>query len=78
MTMIELDSRRRASLKQIAQHERYLVDVEDDGTIVLTPAVVMSAVEAQLMARKDILDSVDKNRAAGLPGRPDRPIRKLS
>lgn len=43
---IELDSRRRASLARIARHTRYLVKVEDDGVIVLTPAVVMTEAEA--------------------------------
>lgn len=74
MTLIELDSCSRASLKQIAKHERYLVEVEGDGTIVLTPAVVMSTAEALLMGRGDILGQVEANRAAGLPGRRTRPV----
>ena len=78
MTLIELDSRSRASLKQIAKHERYLVEVEGDGTIVLTPAVVMSTAEARLMGRGDILGQVDANRAAGLPGKRTRPVRHTS
>jgi len=78
MTLIELDSRKRASLKLIAKHERYLVEVEGDGTIVLTPAVVMSTSEARLMERGDILEQVDANRAAGLPGKRTRPVRHTS
>lgn len=74
--LIELDSRSRASLKALATHDRYIAEVEGDGTIVLTPAVVMSAAEARLMERPDILDRVEQNRAAGLPGKRTRPTRR--
>jgi len=49
-TLLEVDARGRISIGSLATHDRYLVQVEDDGTIVLTPAVVMSAVEARLHA----------------------------
>jgi hypothetical protein len=49
-TLLELDSRRRLSLGQIAKHDRYLAEIEQDGTIVLTPAVVMTEAEARLLA----------------------------
>jgi hypothetical protein len=39
--LVELDSRRRVSLGKLAAHDRYLVRVESDGTIVLTPAQVV-------------------------------------
>ena len=45
-TLLELDTRRRISLGQIAKHDRYLAVAEADGTIVLTPAVVMTEAEA--------------------------------
>lgn len=44
--LLELDSRRRASLGRIAKHAFYFVRVEEDGTIVLTPALVMTPQEA--------------------------------
>lgn len=47
-SLLEVDSRRRISLGSLAEHARYLVEVEDDGVIVLTPAVVMSVAEARL------------------------------
>lgn len=75
MTLIELDSRSRASLKALASHDRYIAEVEGDGTIVLTPAIVMSATEARLMERPDILDGIETNRAAGYPGKRTRPER---
>ena len=40
--LVELDSRRRISLGQLARHDRYIVTQEPDGTLVLTPAVVMA------------------------------------
>jgi hypothetical protein len=41
--MVELDSRRRLSLAKIArpEHNRFLVTVEADGTIILEPAKVL-------------------------------------
>lgn len=47
--LIELDSRKRAPLRQHARHDRYFVSEEPDGTIVLTPAVVMTEAEARLL-----------------------------
>ena len=58
-TVLEVDSRRRISLGALATHDRYLVEVEDDGTIVLTPAVVMSVAQANLMAAPATSDQID-------------------
>jgi hypothetical protein len=44
MKLLEVDSRRRVSLGPLAKSELYLVEVEEDGTIILTPAVVVPAV----------------------------------
>lgn len=74
--VIELDARHRASLGALASYDRYLAKVETDGTIVLTPAVVLSAAEAALLERPDIIQGIESNRAAGLPGRRQRPSRK--
>jgi hypothetical protein len=42
--LLEVDSRRRISLGSlVGEHARYLVTVEDDGVIVLTPAAVIEA-----------------------------------
>lgn len=43
--LITLDARRRASLSGLGrpEHHRYLVAVDPDGTITLTPAVVVAA-----------------------------------
>lgn len=47
--LIELDSRKRAALGRLAHHDRYLAREEPDGTVVLTPAVVMPKLEAELL-----------------------------
>jgi hypothetical protein len=39
--LLELDGRRRISLGALATHNYYLIDVQDDGVIVLTPANVI-------------------------------------
>ena len=45
--LIELDSRRRCSLGKIGhpEHTRYLATTQRDGTMILTPAVVLPASE---------------------------------
>jgi hypothetical protein len=54
--IVELDSRRRLSLGKIGnpEHTHYYVAVADDGTITLTPAVIMSAQEAKLLAHPEL------------------------
>ena len=47
--LVELDSRRRAALGRLAHHDRYLVTEEPDGTLIFTPAVVMTDLEAKLL-----------------------------
>jgi hypothetical protein len=59
-SMLEVDSRRRISLGPLAKHDRYLVYVEEDGTIVLTPAVVMSAAQARLLAAAETSGKIDE------------------
>lgn len=41
--LIEVDSRRRIHLGDMAKHHRYLAHTEPDGTVILTPAVVVPA-----------------------------------
>lgn len=52
--LMTLDGRGRISLGELARHERYLVNVEQDGTIVLTPAVVMSVAQAAFTAAPEL------------------------
>lgn len=49
--MVEADGRGRVSLARLGNlHPRYLAAVAEDGTITLTPAVVISAAEAARLA----------------------------
>jgi len=59
-TLIELDDRRRASLGKVGRHRRYLAHEEPDGTLVLVPAVVMSDVQARLLAAPDVMTEIDR------------------
>src|SRR5437879_3960869 len=69
-TLIELDSRRRASLAKLAKHDRYLASEEPDGTIVLVPAVVITELEAHFRANPDLVARVKDNMA-----HPERRVR---
>ncbi len=63
--IVELDSRRRASLAPIgrAEHTRYLAH----GSIILEPAVVLSEIEASFLRNRDLVAAIEDNRA-----RPER------
>jgi prophage tail gpP-like protein len=61
--LLELDSRRRISLGQLARHDRYLVTAEPDGTLVLTPAVVMTETEARLLQNPELVERIKANLA---------------
>lgn len=41
--LLELDARGRVSLGRLAAHRRYLVTVQDNGQILLTPVTVLPA-----------------------------------
>jgi hypothetical protein len=60
--LIELDERRRASFGKIGrpEHRRYLVHEENDGTLVLHPAVVMTETEARLLANPELTEQIEK------------------
>lgn len=54
-TLVEVDARRRIAVGKlgIEPHARFLVDVADDGTVTLTPARVLSALEAKFIESGD-------------------------
>jgi len=62
--LVEVDSRRRVTLGQHARHQRYLITSESDGTVILTPAVVVSELEARLLRRPDLVEKVRADLAA--------------
>jgi hypothetical protein len=50
--LVELDAKRRVALGRLERHSdiRYMARDEPDGTVVLTPAIVMPASQARFMA----------------------------
>lgn len=63
--LVELDGRRRVALGKIgnAEHTRYLVTEESDGTIILTPAVVMTQHEAALLRQPELVAKIKADKA---------------
>jgi len=63
-TLIELDARRRASFGRVGrpEHTRYLVSEEDDGTLVLTPATIVSDLEARFLQDPAVLTRIEDDR----------------
>ena len=63
--LVELDSRRRVALGRLGnpEHSRYLVTEQPDGTLVFTPAVVMTAHEAALLRHPELVERIEADRA---------------
>lgn len=70
---IELDDRRRVSLGKVghSEHRRYLARTQPDGTIVLTPAVILSEAESRLRRNPKVLDAIRESRE-----HPERLVRR--
>ena len=64
MTMgkLILDPRRRTSLAKFGRKEdlEYLVDEQPDGTLVLTPAVTISATELAILQDPELRESLTR------------------
>ena len=65
--LVTLQDRSRANLGKLAEHDRYLVHREPDGTLIWEPAEVMSVNEARLLADDALMKVIAENRAD--PGR---------
>lgn len=74
--LVELDSRRRTALGKIGRHQRYLVTEEHDGTLIWSPAVVLTEAEARLRANPELLERIEHDMAHSDGGTTDRPRRK--
>jgi len=61
--LVELDERKRVALARFARHDRYLLTVEPGGTLILTPAVVMSTAEAEYLANPALAAQVEDARS---------------
>ena len=60
--LVTLQDRSRANLGTLAEHDRYLVHREPDGTLIWEPAEVMSASEARLLSDENLKAVVAANR----------------
>jgi hypothetical protein len=62
--LIELDDRRRVSLGKLGrpEHRRYLAAQHPDGTIVLTPAAVITELEARFLANRALVERIEDDR----------------
>ena len=62
--LVELDARRRVALGRLGkpEHDRYLVSEHADGTLVFTPAVVMTAHEAALLRHPELVEQIEADR----------------
>lgn len=71
--LIELDDRRRVSLGKLGrpEHRRYLATEHPDGTIIFTPAVVMSELEARFLANRALVERIEDDRR-----HPERLVRR--
>lgn len=61
--LVTLQDRSRANLGKLAEHDRYLVHREPDGTLIWEPAEVLSVTEARLLADENLKEVVAANRA---------------
>ena len=62
--LVTLQDRSRVNLGKLAEHDRYLVHREPDGTLIWEPAEVMSVAEARLRADEGLMKVIAENRAA--------------
>jgi hypothetical protein len=55
-----VDERGRTSLARVRSHDydRYLVEEFDDGTLVLTPAVTISALELATLRNPEVMKAI--------------------
>lgn len=68
--VIELDDRRRVSLGRFGRHDRYLVREQEDGTLILEPAVVLTEAEAAFLANPALVALIEEERAHPERNRP--------
>jgi len=61
--VISVQSRGRANLGKLADHDRYLGHTEPDGMIILEPTEVISLTEKKLVADSALMASITESRA---------------
>lgn len=61
--LVTLQDRSRANLGKLAEHDRYLVHREPDGTLIWVPAAVLSTTELSLLADEGLKKVIAANRS---------------
>lgn len=61
--LVTLQDRSRANLGKLAEHDRYLVHREPDGTLIWEPAEVMSITEFRLLSDESVTRVIEANRS---------------
>ncbi len=75
--VIEVDSRRRISLGKLGHHDTYLATEQPDGTIVLEPAIILTATEHAYLRNTQLQPQIEDNRAHPERRRPRPPRGKV-
>lgn len=71
--LLEVDSRRRLNLTKLGRHDRYTAVEHEDGSITLTPAIILSPAELHYLHDGEIQDVVaEAQRNIGSTRRRDR------
>lgn len=77
--LLEVDSRRRLNLNKVGRHERYTAVEHDDGSITLTPAIILSPADLQYLQDPELQDLVAKaQERAGTTVRRERRTRPIN
>jgi len=63
--VVEADDRGRVSLGRagVKPNQRYVAHTEPDGTVVLTPAAVVTTYEAKFLRNAVLVEQIEENRA---------------
>ena len=63
--VVEADDRGRVSLGRagVRPNQRYVAHVEPDGTVILTPAAVVTSYEARFLQNAGLVEQIEDNRA---------------
>ncbi|MCJ0700238.1 hypothetical protein FRIG_03665 [Frigoribacterium faeni] len=62
-TLVQIDTRKRASLGSMARFDQYMVREEDDGTIIFEPAVIMTPSEQAFLSDPELVASLARANA---------------
>lgn len=59
-TLIQVDSRKRVSLGKLAHHDQYIVTEENDGRLILEPAVVLTVAERNFLNDPELVEALNR------------------